>query len=303
MNAPEWRGRRHAWLRLTAGLAAWWKRYLHLTPEIDFVDADVGGLLVLANDSIVSRTIRRTGVWEAGHLAVFARMLAVGDTAIDIGANIGHHTVAMARSVGPTGRVLAFEPQALVYRLLVANLAINRMDHVEAFPCALGETPGHAWIAPGRYDDRKDQWNVGGLSVTRAPVPSPPGSTAGRVRIERLDDLFGDQEAAFIKSDAQGCDCLALRGARGLLERSRPTILTEIAPRLSADQGCDYRELYDLLESLGYRFFDPQTFAETPERRRWSGEPYEEWDVLAVHPSRADRLGVGTGGTAGAGGR
>lgn len=290
MHAPDTRGRRRDWLRLTAGLAAWWKRYLHLTPEIDFVDANVGGLLVLANDSIVSRTIRRTGVWETGHLAVFARMLAAGDTAIDIGANIGHHTVAMARMVGPTGHVLAFEPQAFVYRILVANLAINRADHVEAFPVALGETPAHAWMAPHRYDDRNEHWNVGGLSVTRAPESLPPGSTAARVRIERLDDLLGDREAAFIKSDAQGCDCFALRGGRGLLERSRPTILTEIAPRMAADQGCDYRDLYELLESLGYRFFDPQTFAETPARREWSGDPHEEWDVLAVHPSRVDRL-------------
>lgn len=276
-------------------MAAWWKRYLHLTPEIDFVDADVGGLLVLANDSIVSRTIRRTGVWEAGHLAVFARMLAAGDTAIDIGANIGHHTVAMARAVGPTGRVLAFEPQAFVYRVLVANLAINRADHVEAFPFALGETPGDAWMAPHRYDDRNGQWNVGGLSVTRAQEPPRAGSAAAQVRIERLDDLLGEREAAFIKSDAQGCDCFALRGGRGLLERSRPTILTEIAPRMSADQGGDYRELYGLLESLGYRFFDPRTFTETTERREWSGDPHEEWDVLAVHPSREDRLVAGPG--------
>lgn len=282
--------RRREWLRLIAGVAAWWKRHVHLTPELDFIDADVGPLLVLANDSVVSRTIRRTGVWESGHVAVFQRMLAAGDTAIDIGANIGHHTVAMARAVGPTGRVLAFEPQAFVYRVLVANLAVQLAHHVEAFAVALGAEPGQVWMAPERYDDRSGQWNVGGLSVSAGPVPPSAGPTGGRVRIERLDDLIGDREAAFIKSDAQGCDCFALRGGRRLLERSRPTILAEVAPRLVAEQGGDYRELYDLLESLGYRFFDPQTCAETPVRRAWSGDPREEWDVLAVHPTRADRL-------------
>lgn len=282
--------RRRDWLRLIAGVAALWKRYVHLTPALDFVDADVGPLLVLANDSIVSRTIRRTGVWESGHVAIFNRMLTAGDTAIDIGANIGHHTVAMARAVGPTGRVFAFEPQAFVHRVLVANLAVQFVNHVEAFAVALGEETGQVWMAPERYDDRSGHWNVGGLSVTVGPVPPSAGPTAGRVRVERLDDLIGDREVAFIKSDAQGCDCFALRGGRRLLERSRPTILAEVAPRLVAEQGGDYRELYDLLESLGYRFFDPQTFVETPARREWSSDPREEWDVLAVHPTRVERL-------------
>src|SRR5262249_3039442 len=72
---------------------------------------------------------------------VYEALLRPGDVAFDVGAHVGRHTAPMARCVGPTGRVLAFEPLPSCADELRRASAAGR---VEIHDCALGATPGHA---------------------------------------------------------------------------------------------------------------------------------------------------------------
>jgi len=55
----------------------------------------------------------------------FRQLVQPGWSILDIGANMGAHTIALARLVGPTGKVLSFEPQRIIFQALCANVALN----------------------------------------------------------------------------------------------------------------------------------------------------------------------------------
>ena len=88
-------------------------------------------------------------------------------TAVEVGANIGSHTVAIAHMVGPQGRVLAFEPQRAIFQVLCANIALNALEQVEAHWMAVGAAAGEVMI--DRLDMRAVQ-NFGGYSIGNAQV-------------------------------------------------------------------------------------------------------------------------------------
>lgn len=260
----------------------WIHREQRVTPSIDFVHATEGEFLTLTHDNVISKNIRVSGAWSPHQVDLFRNLLRPGNVAIDVGANIGHHTVVMAKLVGPTGKVYAFEPQRRVFQLLQANLALNQCDHVEAFELALGERAGVGVMRPQSYDDGENPWNVGSLSLgTSVTLSNSP--TAHTVKVCALDELLPDIEVAFLKCDAQGFDYHVLRGAAAIIERCHPAILTEVAPELSAGCGVDYLNIHSLLQDLGYTVRDPTTLQEYTSPRVWTGAQGEEWDLLAFH--------------------
>jgi hypothetical protein len=81
------------------------------------------------------------GEYSESEVSVFRAFLRPGDTALDIGANIGDLTLPMARIVGPTGRVIAFESHNDTYHVLCASMALNGIEHVRALNCFVAERP------------------------------------------------------------------------------------------------------------------------------------------------------------------
>lgn len=89
-------------------------------------------MLWLKRDTVIGRALQLYGEFAESENRLMARFLRAGDIALDVGANIGTCTLAMASAVGTTGLVHAFEPQALVFQTLCANLAINGLNQVRA---------------------------------------------------------------------------------------------------------------------------------------------------------------------------
>jgi FkbM family methyltransferase len=88
-------------------------------------------------------------------------------TVLEVGANIGVFTVPLARFVHPGGRVIAFEPQRIMYQMLCGNLALNAVDkslRTTAQPAAAA--------APSQSH----------LSITANPATSAPFRSRGRAR-------------------------------------------------------------------------------------------------------------------------
>src|SRR4051794_40390959 len=98
-----------------------------------------GPMLYNVNDTHVGRSLAVYGVWCEAEVKIFAHVLREGDLAIEVGANIGAHTVAMAKRVGPRGTVVAFEPQRVVFQTLCANVATNSLPNVFCYQSAVGE--------------------------------------------------------------------------------------------------------------------------------------------------------------------
>ena len=152
-----------------------------------------------------------------------------GTTAIDVGANIGNHTVFLAAIIG--ARVHAFEPCPANHALLSHNVAANRLDDmVTVHGCALGDADGSGFIELRMPD------NFGTTCVR---------SGAGDVPVRRLDDIISEP-VGLMKIDVEGAEAAVLRGAQRLIGTWLPDIFVE------AGEPGAFREVAALLLTLGY---------------------------------------------------
>ena len=119
-----------------------------------------GLMLFSANDVYIGRSLDLYGEFGESEVEVFRQLVRPGATVLDIGANIGAHTVALATIVGPQGRVVAIEPQRVIHQMLGANAALNALHHVGGVP--------------------------GGAGPRRRPGPDPAARLCGRGQFRRL---------------------------------------------------------------------------------------------------------------------
>jgi FkbM family methyltransferase len=155
---------------------------------------------------------------------------------LDIGAAAGYYTLLATRLVGPTGRVIAFEPDPVNLRYLRAHVRQNRLTNVSVLPIAIADSKGTARFGGGT-----------GTGTGRIC-----GHGSHEVFLERLDDLAEREALAphHIKIDVEGSEPAVLRGGEQLIRRCRPTIF------LSTHEGIVpgvHRACCELLESWNYR--------------------------------------------------
>src|SRR5581483_3209222 len=141
-----------------------------------------------------------------------------GSNCIDVGANVGPVTLALARQVGPTGRVLAIEPGPPYVARLRRNLQVNPRlkDRVVILQSGISETEGSLLWRP----DPVHPFNAGLSHVHGTAVPGEV-----RVPVTTLDTAIAQQKwdrVDFIKIDVEGMELEVLRGARGTLKALRP---------------------------------------------------------------------------------
>ena len=85
-----------------------------------------------SHDRFIGRSLDLYGEFSEGEAVLFQKILRPGMFVVEVGANLGAHTVVLAQAVAPGGGVLAFEPQRLIFQTLCANLAINSIPNVDA---------------------------------------------------------------------------------------------------------------------------------------------------------------------------
>jgi hypothetical protein len=88
-----------------------------------------GTMMYLRNDVYIGRSLNDYGEYSEAEVDLFRQFLTPGDVALDVGANIGAHTIPMAQIVGPSGSVYAFEPQRIVFQILCGNVALNELGN------------------------------------------------------------------------------------------------------------------------------------------------------------------------------
>jgi hypothetical protein len=91
-----------------------------------------GPMLFNKFDVYVGGSLQKYGEFSVGEQDLFHAILQRGELVVEVGANIGAHTIELARLVGPEGEVHAFEPQRIVFQTLCANLALNQLTNVNA---------------------------------------------------------------------------------------------------------------------------------------------------------------------------
>lgn len=183
--------------------------------------------------------LHRTGTpYEAAMLEKIADGLPEGALVVDVGANIGNHTMFLACAA--QADVVAVEPDPeLVAALKESIEAAGVGDRVVVHEVAVGERPGRARLV-GR-----DATNLGTQRVTEDPE-----GEGIVVEVTTLDLLLGDRPVHVMKIDVEGLEPQVLRGARRILEESRPDLWVEC---LDEEH---FAAVLDVLRPLGYRLAD-----------------------------------------------
>ena len=182
--------------------------------------------------------------FEPDVAAALRRETKPGMTVIDIGANIGAHTMLLASLVGPQGRVIAFEPTDYGWRKLQRNLSLNTISWIVPVKAALSDRH-----VPEQRVDFRASWRTEG------------GRKDGESIVDflRLDDWCAERginSIDVIKIDVDGNEYSALLGARSIVSRSLPRFVMEAMWVHFAD---DARNPFRFLQDLGYSFHDLRT--------------------------------------------
>ncbi|UCE86256.1 MAG: FkbM family methyltransferase [Deltaproteobacteria bacterium] len=165
-----------------------------------------------------------------------------GMVAVDVGANIGVYTLALARCVGATGRVYALEPEPRNFRALSRAVEAAGLTQVELRQAAAGDAPGTAAlsVSPANRGDHRLFASGSDRAVLEVPVLV-------------LDELLRrESRIDFIKIDVQGTEPAVLRGLRATLERNPGLrVLCELCPALLRRAGATRDEFFAPLADAG----------------------------------------------------
>ena len=219
------------------------------------------------------------GEYEPDTQAIIRRYLRPGDVAIDVGANIGIHTMPMSEAVGPQGVVLAVEPLPAVRERLERNLALNRATNVRVIAQAASDREGSAQL----YPPRADAANWGQASLARlshldpgAPIEVPLVTLDALVRAQGLDRV------RLIKVDVEGHDREVMAGAIALIDRYHPVLIFEFSPEHTSEIGNDWDDTVGLLvRQRAYRLSEMWRGALNPLDER---PPRRQCMVLGLPP-------------------
>jgi FkbM family methyltransferase len=181
-------------------------------------DTRYGRVAHLRGDGPIGASLQHYGEWAQLEIDFLRQLVAPGETVVDAGANVGTHTLAFSRAAGSRGRVLAFEPQPVVFDLLRTNLAANAAVNVVAYPCALGADRHTRYLPALDY--------AGGLNAGAVALRTRGADAARAVEVMTLDGLELDA-VRLVKIDVEGMEPDVLEGARATLARCRPIVFAE----------------------------------------------------------------------------
>lgn len=175
-------------------------------------------------------------------MVVLKSLIASGDSAVDIGANVGAYTKELSLRVGEHGHVAAFEPVATNHDILQAVVLKAGLRNVECFRMALGAKAEQREIAIP---------DLGGFTGYYWAHFARPGEVGEKVEVSTLDEFWRQgalRRPDFIKCDVEGSELEVLQGSTELLRSEHPAWLIEVS-RDTSDA------VFDFLRSRGYLAF------------------------------------------------
>jgi FkbM family methyltransferase len=200
--------------------------------------------------SNIAREMVSTGAWERSTTDLVLELVKPGMQALSVGANFGYYALLMARQVGDTGHVWAFEPTQHYREMLLHHIDINGLAaRVTVVPYGLSDTDTTATI---------------GISPHSASMHFPPQDVRvpEEIVLKRLDDVaeaLGIGRIDFVSIDIDGHEPAFLRGGKRVLARDVPAIAMEFAQQCLHFAGSDVREVAALLHELGYQICSEAT--------------------------------------------
>lgn len=209
-----------------------------------------GTVVCVANDAsgITGYVLVEQEDWFEPELAFLRALARPGMRVLDVGANHGVYALSLARVVGPTGSVHAFEPAAAPATLLEHAVARNGFARLVVHRTALSDRDGSATLFGGAASE------LG--SLVRAPGRDG-GETVAVATLDRVWRGLGEPSVDIVKIDVEDHEEAVLAGAAAFFAATSPLVMFEIsgsreaARRLSARFGAYGYGTYRLLPGYG----------------------------------------------------
>lgn len=196
--------------------------------------------------------IASEGLYERAEIELIRRLIAErglgGTVMLDIGANIGNHSCALAPHVG---EIVAFEPNPPIAALLRANILLNDLANVRVAEVGLGSED--AELPFGVSEDGNDGTGSFARGGSRATLPVRRGDEF----LAEIDPRIGngDKRIGFVKCDVEGFEAQVFAGLQATLARHRPVVMFESGSRVLGDAAWHW------LRKAGYARLEAVTHA------------------------------------------
>ena len=195
---------------------------------VEIADCRHGRMAFLRNDNIIGRSLRLYGEWAEAEIELAKVFLRPGDRVLDVGANIGTHSIAYGLWVGESGEVISCEPHPYMFELLSRNTRENSPSQVKLLNTAVGASSGTLWMD---LPAQEATLNFGSLQASEGlPVQEPQKMWVQKARVQVARDCLDNLDQGpvrLLKIDVEGSEIQVLQGASQLLTNHRPIVMAE----------------------------------------------------------------------------
>jgi protein O-GlcNAc transferase len=216
--------------------------------------------------------------WFEDEIRFVRTLLRPGMRAVDVGANFGVYAVAIARAVGPEGRVWAFEPTPETAAYLERTLALNGCSNATLIRAAVSDHEGTVHLAIGAQPELNE--------IVRDALPASGSVAVPAVTLSDMSEQHGWGDVDFLKLDVEGHELQAVSGGVRFLAARSPLMMFEI----KAGAQVDFGALGPLAE-MNYAFYRlvPALQALVPFDAEAPVDAYQ-LNLFACKPDRAASL-------------
>ena len=188
--------------------------------------------------------------YESDVIKLIKKILKPGSIAIDVGANIGIHTLVMSNKIGRNGKVLAVEPQPEILERLKSNISLNNIKNIQVLPIALSSKPGKVILYT-----HSDKYNNKAQSSFYKNHAENNLTRKIRVSVKTIDQIINDEKLKkvdFIKIDTEGNDFNVLKGAEKTICNHKPFIVFEYEKKCWNLSDSKLESAFQFLKGLNY---------------------------------------------------
>ncbi len=240
-----------------------------------------GNMVHDRRDQCIGQSLKVYGEWAPGEIAVLNSIIEPGNCVLDIGANIGFHSVFFSRKVGETGTVISFEPVDTNYEILTLNQQMNNLDNLTLYK-ALVSSSSKIVRSP---NFQLNQQNLGATSFLGEEETNAPVTPLLQLSIDDLEL----NKCALIKIDVEGMEKDVFEGANNTLKRLQPILFFE------QNSENNFLVIQDTLLRLGYKCFWSVTKAFPKFNIRKNSQDIfagnTETNILAIPDNMVEKFG------------
>ena len=198
------------------------------------------------NDEYIGKSLREYGEFSEGEVHLIKQLTKTNDNVIEVGSNIGTHTIPLAKHLSQGGLLYALEPQSQNYKILIKNINQNDLQNIKVFKIAASNKKGEAYM---NLFDENETNNFGDARIFNKTF-----TNFEKVSVSTLDELFfhefnENKKLSLIKCDAQGQETNIINGSKKIIEKFKPFLYVE------NDNIEQSKNLIETIKSLHYSLF------------------------------------------------